>query len=899
MERKIFLEKNRSRNSVNTSSIISTDIERKTRLMQGGNILGDFSLFEQYNIERDSCNKFRLIFVVNPICSNVLFNINTEVVKDEGSPSPIVLGNRGINKVDINGGNNKIQNSKPITRIQAIRDTEYSHPNNGEFVYHCGTDIFNNHMLRNNGFVHVNKMNSSSKGECAPVYNTLSDFVRDGEGNIVNGAIDQNSVKPTVPLHLYRYDNTLTIKNAFLNKLKEKDGWFGFYNPGNINIETNETDSATTVNLMMANNKPCEFIDMYPDRSLYSFIPKYNKYRDRIEKNWDYCITYPAEKDIDMVDEICGGHGGAMAAQITSGHNSSSVEVINCRSYFKHTLKVGDMISVYYYDGDEFKKYGKKVKVTSIGNYDGSEAERYFAIRANDVSSIYDKLFDGGFYYKKLVGGEECEYYFRIYKKLKNPDGTNLRSDINKLAYAENIYGDREAQIVYTDDINIEGLYDHMGRPVSEIYLTVVKRNAGYNIWYPQGVGIYDENINYGDERIEFSHCFGKLTSGVDFGTDPNAPFDYNIRYLHNIDINTVALVCHSTLNSDGGEHVLGSVIEEGIPNTIEDDITIEQDYFYGDVVEFNKYYYTETEISPVFFRFNTAQREYVSSLYRAFFHEKFKSDDYDLTEMGSLKGFKTDENDNTFSTTVKDGNIYNTPGNLCPEGYFYNPHTKIALRENADGVKRIRAKKINYINLVADYNITKQNETTVNITVPTSYGFINNDHIAFCDKGGVSEGVAYNSRVIWGTVTSVNGTRLTISFEGNPFNSDFSLIDPRAAGTSRRFEAYYCEEAVPLYAAFNSSMSSFVWKEFSKPSEMRQDMELYDTPFSNGRFYIEKNITFFLKRQDPYGDFGLLYARLDEDDMKNRMEYFRMDGQYLDLSQVYGFYNNINNICY
>ena len=37
------------------------------------------------------------------------------------------------------------------------------------------------------------------------------------------------------------------------------------------------------------------FIDLYPDRSLFSFIPKENKSRNRLENNWDYCLTYPFE----------------------------------------------------------------------------------------------------------------------------------------------------------------------------------------------------------------------------------------------------------------------------------------------------------------------------------------------------------------------------------------------------------------------------------------------------------------------------------------------------------------------------------------------------------------------------------------------------------------------------
>ena len=89
-----------------------------------------------------------------------------------------------------------------------------------------------------------------------------------------------------------------------------------------------------------------------------------------------------------------------------------------------------------------------------------------------------------GCFYKKNNGNTDCLYYFRKFKKLKSVIGDDIRSDVNKIAFAKNIYGDDVAQVVFTDDIDIEGLLDHNGRPVSDIFFTIVKRNAGYKEWY-------------------------------------------------------------------------------------------------------------------------------------------------------------------------------------------------------------------------------------------------------------------------------------------------------------------------------------------------------------------------------------------------------------------------------
>ena len=76
---------------------------------------------------------------------------------------------------------------------------------------------------------------------------------------------------------------------------------------------------------------------------------------------------------------------------------------------------------------------------------------------------------------------------------------------------------------------------------------------------------------------------------------------------------------------------------------------------------------------------------------------------------------------------------------------------------------------------------------------------------------------------------------------------------------------------------------------------------ELYDLPFSNGRFYIEKNLNIYLRRQDPFGDFGLSVARHTDGQFHraNPMEYFNPDAAKIDLSQVANFYNKLDYICY
>ena len=117
--------------------------------------MGDaqFVLSAIYDKEKDESDLYRLIFTINPYCTNILFNTFTEVVYKEGSDICTML-------TDSSASTSLVPrtaiNTSALNQSQAIRDTEYSHPSVCEgLVYHCGTDIFNNHILRSDGFVTV------------------------------------------------------------------------------------------------------------------------------------------------------------------------------------------------------------------------------------------------------------------------------------------------------------------------------------------------------------------------------------------------------------------------------------------------------------------------------------------------------------------------------------------------------------------------------------------------------------------------------------------------------------------------------------------------------------------------------------------------------------------------
>lgn len=972
MEQKIFLEKNRGKFSNNVERSFNLGLSTKTRLLPNDNVVDNFSLFEQYNKERDECSKYRLILNVNPICSNVLFNARTEIVLNEGSSDcKLLIGNNTLDKKTYATG--AVNTTSSISYYDAIQNTEYSHKDNGGFVYHCGYDIFNNHMLRKKGFVHVNPLKNETNGKN---YNTISDYCRDGRGDIIKQEIGINLSKSgkTTEMHLYQYDTIMSMPTAFADNCIEKDGWWGFTNPNTIEIP-NSDNKNISINRMMANNKPCEFIDLYPDRSLFSFVPKFNKYRRRIEKNWDYCITYPYKSDYEMIDTVCGGENQAIKANIKYGLNTAAQPIIICSSYFKHNLKPGDYVTFFYYmphsevaqdsseelkyvkindeeylfaisnfdeDGDliddtnyvekiiskDFCRYSIKVRVESVGDANGDNLDRVFTVKYSDIDDIYDYLKYFGCFYKKNVSNTDCLYYFRKFKKLKSIDCGELRSDVNKAAFSRNIYGDDIAQVVFTDDLNIDGLLDNNGRPLSEVFFTIVKRNAGRKEWYKKG------NPKYGDEKIEFSHCFGEVTSGIDFCGIDDEPFNYNIHYLHNF--KSIEEISEEV---GGGNEIKsaitntfsawGDTVLSGMPNTIENDITIDFDEFYGDIVEYDISKATETVIGNVHHRFNTAQREFWNTNFMHIKHDMIVSDDYDGVN-GNGDAFKVETyyiNDVKNSISTKPDSENKMFGNIYPEGYFYNPHMRIKLKEYENLPYTSPAKSINYTNpTLTEHNtfiLLKEDGTIkifsreidaikeqkngdkiieqdcyyeIKITSPVNYGFYKGDYVAFYNKK--------NSFIVWGEIIHVNGVDLTIKIDGKDVEdydmSSNTLFDPYSP--NREFYAYWSENNTPIYAKLCEGNRKFVWRNLLKPSKMTQDSELFDTTFSNGRFYLEENITFFVKRQDPNGKYGLsvpMYKVYEQKVTNPLLRFVIKGGNPIDMSEIMFKLNKLTDNCY
>ena len=832
--RKILLGKSQGKKSTNNNNGIPITLDRNALLFHDEIISDTINTMDVYNNEKDNTTKHRFIFTINPICTNVIFNKITEVILKEGSSECEILGTNvvSLKKSPIS--------TQAVDRKQAIRNTEYTNPEY-EITYHCGVDIFNNHLLRskenkpvqkrtlsetNDGLYCLYKDNSNTP-TIQDGFNTIGDYDRDCNGNILSTNLPKrynylntnetgfglyekdNNNKQKLPLYLY--DEINDFITAYNDGITRKDGWIGFTNPSTMRIPIKDK---YFVNKCFNNKEACQFIDMCPERDLFYFTPKRNKYRKRLEYNWDYFLTYPSESIYEDDYILKGKNKGLPLNTIDTSskykqyNGSSGTPLVMFRSVVKHNLKPGDYILLKSENDEGGIKNSVKCYVVNTGTLDTKDKDYCFSVYESDIEDL--KIEGSNLYnitrFAKIVNGFECEYYYRKFSKFKE----NLHSTINKLSFANTIYGDELSQIIFTDSLDISNYKDNRGRPLTDVYLTIIKTNRGHEEWY-------NNNPIPGSEEVEYSHVFGKVTSGLDLpiNTDNTYPI---IRRQHNI--------------NDGKNFDFDSSVKIDVSSPkLERDITKNENDFYGDLVEFNPITLNETILENVYHRFNTAQREITNGMYNTLFYDEIDRDIYDSTfEEASSDNYKT-------YPKIREYKMNEGYANLDPEGCIYKPHHKIQIGMFS-GI------------------INQMSDTPIQIDESE----INNSKNCFATK----ENYKLTKNDIITAIAKSDFSRVKFTVESYQFDSDKNKYFCTIKETNDKFniENYFLfipNTNIPDFAYMLPDGSGrYLWRDIVKPSEYTYKDTLNNVPFTNGAFYHHTNIMFFVRRQDPFKRYGM-----------------------------------------
>lgn len=919
MSTRIFLQKFYGKNKTNKSTGLNVNLSGNRQLLPPSSIEKHVNLYEQYVKEREESNIIRLMVQVNPICTNVLCNNITEIVRNEGSKDVEVLNYGKVGKIekfigkgnqfDWNGGlklrrNSKlsdVNNHEVENTYQAIRDTQLSKKDIG-FIYHCGKDIFNNHLLRSHTFKSICKTNKDDAS-----FNTIEDMMRNVNGNEVKDyrffpiSAPRDYENKEIYLHVYEYDDIYSYKDALENRMIIKyNGWLGFINKPKL--ETFDEDKPLDLSRPILYKNAGDFIDMYPSRNLFLFNPLYNSYKNRIEKNWNYCITYPSSSITEGIDFINTNNGlNALKAvgvdEYTKNDNGAGQFVIYSASM--HGLMEGDTVNVYKtYENENKETINQLVcsnsSVISVVDeytfviYNNNESVSQKWVDANDIEDIEGFTMDSSgnfatkdnkkYYvingkinidetaqnisYKKVIGGVEVDYYVRIFSKLPNfkfsdtkptenelyKSGSTLIDDyqsvkeefeshVSKLAFARNIYGDKESEIVFTDNIDLTGLKDNRGRPISTLYLTIIKNNKGYKQWY----GKKGNPIDIKDDNIEYSHCFGKVNCGFYQSQEAyQTGGDYiTIQRLQNVD--GISGLNQNIINNT-------SVRESSQDEDDEVDYYTDK-HFYGDLVCYDSLNCNEIHIQYVNFRFNTAQRELTSGdtsfeYFKGYYYDEIRSDDYDKDGF-YLEGDKNNDNEKPCPSMGSDPKY---PVCQRREGYYYQPHFEIPIHTFGT----LNSAYPDFLSIRSFSSTTMDDASSKDIYVLQTHFLENGDKVMLYD---MNKGIYYTGV----TIKSVSPKEFICDFydnDGQNVNKEIK-ITPENKKDFKLFKIDNLE--IPNYAEIMRDGSCrLVWRNIiHNGTEGDKTIETY--PFTNGALYINKPINLVVKRQDPFDLYDLI----------------------------------------
>lgn len=339
----------------------------------------------------------------------------------------------------------------------------------------------------------------------------------------------------TYPPNGVDFDETEDIpyREALKEHLIEVDGWFGYYDPS------------------VTGRTVCIFYDMEPKRQLFEMAPK-----NRI-KNWELTVTYPALSADTFMTQ--GGLLVVEAQPVLVGNRP----MVAFATPVKHGLTQGNTVRV---SGLSNPSLDGDYPVVRVGLDNGDHMDYYFVIDVDGVTVTSNTRMT------RMVGTEETQYYWRKYKKvatIKTPEMEDDDYEIYPLNFSKGLYNDLDVQFVINEDIDIAGLQDNLGRPLSELYVTIIKTDSNQN----DGLGPRFTPTQSGIE-IPFIGGVNSFETSVP-----------DIRRIHNGTTPTP----HTPLDAS---------------------VLISDSEFYGDVVGYNRFEVKEVVLGEVRHRFNTPNRE-------------------------------------------------------------------------------------------------------------------------------------------------------------------------------------------------------------------------------------------------------------------------------------------------
>jgi hypothetical protein len=362
----------------------------------------------------------------------------------------------------------------------------------------------------------------------------------------------------------------IVAKTIMSSSIFEKDGWVGSYNdePNTDEIQYNDNKSAL-----------CEF---------FPFDPGYDRLKmldSDGASNYLLKIVYPFNtRDITLVknnSNISLKDGIPIIDQFTIDLNGR--QYTGFRTPMNHGLNVGDKIRLYNFvdntPNNTLNLTTRLYRVFKLGNQVNDNKLRTFVIDVNP-SDIDFTL--GISTLKRSVNNKLSSYYVRRFKSLTSSDYKDY--DLYPAAYGVTYFNDEVVAFNFKNDIDVSSLVDNLGRPITELYLSILKNDNDSN---PAAI-----NTQYWLQQQQ------------------TLPPPYNIRFWTKISAG-YKLEDDSSVNynikSYGDTTYQGSTYYENIDES--------DNIFDGDIVEYNESELLERRLENVYHRVNTVYREFLNSI--------------------------------------------------------------------------------------------------------------------------------------------------------------------------------------------------------------------------------------------------------------------------------------------
>lgn len=372
-------------------------------------------------------------------------------------------------------------------------------------------------------------------------------------------------------IKIYKDQNQNIVSKPILSSaIFEKDGWIGYYNdePDEDALQFNDNKSAL-----------CEFFPFDPGYDRLNFLDS-----DGIQ-NFLLKITYPFKsRDIVIVKNganISLKDGIPIIEQFTIKLNGRNYT--GFRTAMNHGLIDGDKISLLNFVDNTLNNTlnlgVKPYKVFKLGNQTNDNKLRTFVI---DVDPSDISFTVGISTVKRVVRDKPSSYYVRQFKSITSSDYKDY--DIYPAAYGVTYFNDNVAAFNFKKDVNVDGLVDNLNRPLSELYLTIVKNDNDND---PTSINTQYWQSKQQNLPTPFNTRFWtKISAGYLLENDTN--INYNVR-------------------SYGDSNFVGSSYYENIDES--------DDVFDGDIVEYNQNELLERRLEIIYHRINTVYRERLNEI--------------------------------------------------------------------------------------------------------------------------------------------------------------------------------------------------------------------------------------------------------------------------------------------